>query len=102
MSKQKAPWIVLRPRSQGKSFRFDQQLVGLGKRIAKLLSSKKAKGNDFVLATLDDFLGAVYALILALHNDPPFKHRPRGQRIDPRAVLKRARSISQAHRVRTT
>jgi hypothetical protein len=39
-------------------------------------------------------------LILSLHNKPPFKHRP--HKIDPRAVLKRARSIGQAHMIRTS
>ena len=101
LSRREASWIGLHSQSTSKACRFDRDLIELGERMTALLSSTKAQQNDFALATLDDLLGAIYALILAFHNDRTFKYRPQGQKIDPRAVLKRARSIAQAHRIRT-
>jgi len=101
-SKTKTIWIELDFQNGIGSCRFDQEFIEIGKRITALLSSPKAQKHDFALAILDDFLGALYAFILALHSEPSFKYRPRGQRIDPRVVLKLARSISKAHRIRVS
>lgn len=95
-------WIGLDVKSKTRACRFDSALVELGGRVSTLLMSKKTQSNDFAIATLDDLLGAIYALILAFHNSPSFKYRSKGQCIDPRAVLKRARSVKQAGGVRTT
>jgi hypothetical protein len=94
-------WIRLTS-GKGAACPWDHDLIEIGKRVSSLLTSQKIKNSNFALATLDDLLGAIYAFILAFHNQPPFKYRPVGRKIDPHAVLKRARSISQAHRVRLT
>jgi hypothetical protein len=82
--------------------RWDRDLIEIGERVSSLLTSPKIQNSNFALATLDDLLGAIYAFILAFHNQPSFKYRPVGTKIDPHAVLKRARSISRAHQVRLT
>ncbi|MCI0724733.1 MAG: hypothetical protein L0338_38090 [Acidobacteria bacterium] len=91
-------WIELETNSRSKVSRFDGDLIGFGQRIAILLGSAKVTKSVYALATLDDFLGATYALILAFHNDPPFQY-PRGK-ADAQVVLDRARSIAKAHNVR--
>lgn len=93
-------WVELDSNGKSKSSRFDRDLIGFGQQIATLLTSAKVKQSVYAVATLDDFLGAIYALILAFHNDPPFKYRPR--KIDPQVVLDRARSIGKAHKIRMT
>lgn len=94
-------WIQLSPKTRGKAYRFDQKLIQLSQSITALLKSNKQRDDAHVWATLDDFLGAVYALILAFHNTPPFKNRPRGQSIDSRVVLKRAKTIWVSRNIRT-
>lgn len=66
-------------------------------RIAALLSSPLAKNNPDLSGSLDDFLGAVYALIFAKEAD--FTHRPNRQ-IDIAAVEKLAKQLA-AGQVRT-
>jgi len=92
--KQNATWI-----SVG-SCTFDHDLTDFGRRIAGLLESKKTQQYDYAVATLDDLLGAVHALIMALHNDPPFVNRPRGKKIEIQPLLDRAKGIAEEHRVR--
>jgi hypothetical protein len=93
-------WVKLNSNGRSKSSRFDPELIGFGQEIANLLTSTKVKQSVYTVATLDDLLGAIHALILTFHNDPPFKYRPR--KIDPQVVLDRARSISKAHKIRMT
>src|SRR6267378_5710466 len=100
--KAETPWVLLAPKGKDKSSRFDEELIDFGGRLAELLNSGKAKRNDCALATLDDLLGAVYALIFAMHKEPSFKNRPIGQRTDPHVILNRARAIAKSHRIRTT
>lgn len=95
-SKPNTVWIALRGSA------FDPELVRFGQQMTALLQSKKSKQNDYVLATLDDLLGAIHALILALHNTPPFKFRPPGRKVDTRPLIKRSRGIAASRRIRTT
>jgi hypothetical protein len=78
---------------------WDPDLVRFGGRIAKLLESKKTLQHDYAIAVLDDLLGAVYALVLALHNEPPFKDRPPGQKIEIAPLIARANGLAE-HRIR--
>jgi hypothetical protein len=72
-------------------------LSGYADRIGKLLTAPTLLANPEIAGSLDDFLGAVYALIQAKHHG--FKDRPdRG--IDIGAVQKRAAKIATGH-VRT-
>lgn len=80
-------------------YEFDEQLICFGRRIFNLLESKTVKGNQYALATLDDFLGAVHALIMASHNNPPFKDRT-DQPIEIKPLLDRANGIAHDHRIR--
>lgn len=66
-------------------------------RIGKLLSSPTVQANPDVAGSLDDFLGAVYALVLARQGD--FADRP-SRPIEIAAVVKRAEQIA-AGEVRT-
>jgi hypothetical protein len=66
-------------------------------RIGKLLTEPAAQGNPALAGSLDDFLGAVYALIQAKQHD--FTDRA-GRPIEIAAVEKRAAQIA-AGRVRT-
>ena len=58
-------------------------------RIASLLQTTKARSSPDLLGSLDDFLGAVYALLYAKQHD--FVDRPGP--IEIQAVLKRAEEI---------
>jgi hypothetical protein len=77
----------------------DKQLSEYGRRITTLLQSPEAEKNNFLVATLDDFLGVVYALIFAKHNNPPFEDRSGA--IEPPVVLKRAREV-ESRSIRTS
>ncbi len=66
VSRGETSWIKLDSQNRSRSSRFDRELIALGERTTKLLRSQKVRQNDCALATLDDFLGAVYALILSL------------------------------------
>jgi hypothetical protein len=92
--------IRLEPQKRVAEHRFDQELIGLSQGITQLLRSNRKRRDVHVWATLDDFLGAIYALIFAFHNKPPFKSRPRGKTIDTRVVIKRARAVSESHNIR--
>lgn len=70
----------------------DLALVGCGGQILTLLKSSTAQKNCFLVATLDDFLGAIYALIFAKHNTPPFENR--SGPIEVPVVLKRAENVA--------
>jgi hypothetical protein len=92
-------WVQL-ARGKGASSRWDRDLISIAERVSVLLASQKVQNSYFAFATLDDLLGAIYAFVLAFHNQPSFKYRPVGKKIDPHVIVKRARSISQAHRIR--
>src|ERR1017187_1940819 len=96
-----ATWVRLNTKGRGKAYRFDKNLIQLCEGITRLLKANRKRGDVYVWATLDDFLGAVYALILAFHNSPPFKYRPKSQIIETRTVVKRARSVWVAGKIRT-
>lgn len=98
----KETWVDLSVRAKEKCCRYDAEIAELGERIDRLLSSQKVLGSSFAIATLDDLLGSLYAFVLALHNDPSFKFRPVGKRVDIRVIQKRAASVAQAHRIRTS
>jgi|ERR1039458_619384 hypothetical protein len=66
-------------------------------RISKLFTAMPVKANPDVESSLDDFLGAVYALILATHHQ--FQDRV-GRPIDIKPVAQRAARIA-AGSVRT-
>jgi hypothetical protein len=70
----------------------DKELARYGARIARLLQSPEAQKNHLLVATLDDFLGAVYALIFARHNEPPFQDR--SGPIEVPVILKRAENVA--------
>jgi hypothetical protein len=71
----------------------DKELAGYGARIAMLLLSPHAEKNHFLVATLDDFLGALYALIFARHNNRPFEAR--SGPIEVQWVVKRAENVAE-------
>jgi len=69
----------------------DLQFASFGDRISKLIESPKVQSNHYLMATLDDLLGAVYALVFARHNNPSFKERTGP--IEVEVVLKRAKQV---------
>jgi hypothetical protein len=68
----------------------DKELSDYGARILRLLESPHAQKSHFLVATLDDFLGVLYALIFARHND----FVERGGPIEIPVVLKRAQNVA--------
>jgi hypothetical protein len=94
--------IELSPKRKAAPYRCDNHFIRAAERIAALLGSREVQASHFALATLDDLLGALYSFILALHNEPSFKFRPKGQPIEAHVVLKRSRSIARAHTIRLT
>jgi len=80
--------IVLDPADPKK-----KELSDFGNGIVTLLQSPKARGNNYLVATLDDLLGAVYALILSQCTVHPFVAR--SGPIEIQAVLKRAEDVAQ-------
>ena len=70
----------------------DRALAEYGKRILNLLQPSTMPKNDFFIATLDDLLGAVYALSFARHNKPPFQGR--SGPIEVHVVVKRAEGVA--------
>jgi hypothetical protein len=70
----------------------DAELASYGARLLKLLRSSQAQNNHYFVATLDDFLGAIYALVLSQCNVHPFVKRSGQIEID--AVIKRAEDIA--------
>lgn len=77
----------------------NKALAAYGARILRLLQSPQAEQNHYFVATLDDFLGVLYALILAKCNSRPFRGR-RGP-IEARTIVKRAEHVSEG-RVRVS
>ena len=61
-------------------------------RIAKLLNDQRVRADPDLAGSLDDFLGAVYALILARHGD--FADRTVGP-IEVEAVVRRAGDLGK-------
>lgn len=74
-------------------------LADYGARILNLLQRAQTQQNHFLLATLDDFLGVLYALIFAKCNNRPFTER--SEPIEIQAVVKRAEHVAKG-RVRTS
>jgi hypothetical protein len=70
----------------------DRALAAYGDRVVRLLKSPAAERSHFFVATLDDFLGAVYALCFAKHNKPPFGDRPGPLEVP--VIVKRAEHIA--------
>jgi hypothetical protein len=83
---------------QGQAFQIDLtdatycELAKYADRIARLLESQKAKSNHALAASLDDFLGVVYALILAKKYE--FKDRSSCP-IQVGVVIKRAKDLAK-------
>ena len=77
----------------------DKELADYGAQIVRLLQSPHAEKNHFLISTLDDFLGVLYALIFARHNRPPFEDRCGP--IEVPVVLKRAENAA-AGTIRTS
>jgi hypothetical protein len=71
---------------------IDSGWVSYGKRIVELFRSSKAQSNHYFVATLDDFLGAIYSLVLSQCNVHPFIKR--GGPIEIDTVIKRAEDIA--------
>jgi hypothetical protein len=71
----------------------DKELADYGVRILRLLQSSQAQKNHYLIATLDDFLGVLYALIFAKHNNRPFEGR--SGPIEVERVVKRAENIAE-------
>jgi len=70
------------------------RLAGCALRISQLLASPAVTANPDVESSLDDFLGAVFALIRAKKNN--FQDRP-GRRIKIEPVAQRAARIAAGH-----
>jgi len=77
----------------------NQKLADYGARILNLLQCLETQQNHFLLATLDDFLGVLYALIFAKCNDRAFKDR--NGPIEVKTVVKRAEHVAEG-KVRTS
>src|SRR6266436_96246 len=77
----------------------NEELADYDARILKLLHCPQAQQNHFLLATLDDFLGVLYALIFAKCKNHPFKGREGP--IEIQTVIKRAEHVAKG-RVRTS
>jgi len=77
----------------------NRELADYGSRILKMLEWAQVQHNDFLVATLDDFLGVVYVLIFANCNNPPFQDRTGP--IEVQTVVKRAGDVAKG-RVRTS
>lgn len=69
----------------------DKELADYSARILRLLQSSQAKKSHFLVATLDDFLGVLYALILARHNHFEERTGP----IEIQAVVTRAENVAE-------
>ena len=69
----------------------EARLAGCARRISQLLKSPAVTANAEAQSSLDDFLGAVYALIRAKHEG--FRDRP-GRTIAIRPVAQRAARIA--------
>jgi len=69
----------------------DKELADYGARILTLLRSPHAQKSHFLVATLDDFLGVLYALIFAKHNSFEERSRP----IEVPTVVKRAGNVAE-------
>jgi hypothetical protein len=65
------------------------KLLKVSGRIAQLLDLADAQKNKYLKDTLDLFLGAVYALVLAKHGS--YEHRPKQTESDK--VVVRARDV---------
>lgn len=70
----------------------DEKLALYGKRLVKLLRSPHAQKSHYFVATLDDFLGAVYSLVLSQCNVHPFEKRSGQIEID--TVIRRAEDVA--------
>src|SRR5260370_3232476 len=70
----------------------DEKFASYGKRLLKLLRSPQAQNSHYFIATLDDFLGAVYALVFSQSNVHPF-NRLSGP-IEIHTVIKRAEDVA--------
>ena len=70
----------------------DEKLALYGKRLVKLLRSPQAQKSHYFVATLDDFLGAVYSLVLSQCNVHPFEKRSGQIEID--TVVRRAEDVA--------
>jgi hypothetical protein len=81
--------IVLNPKDPK-----DAELASYGARLLKLLRSSQAQKNHYFIATLDDFLGVVYALVFSQTNVRPFEKRS-GQ-IEIGTVIKRAEDVAKS------
>ncbi len=71
----------------------DKELTGYSARILMLLQRPRSQQNHFLVATLDDFLGVLYALIFAKYNNHPFESREGP--IEIQTVVKRAEDVAQ-------
>ncbi|MGA2299947.1 MAG: gamma-glutamylcyclotransferase family protein [Candidatus Acidiferrum sp.] len=69
----------------------DKELADYGARILTLLRSPHAQKSHFLVATLDDFLGVLYALIFARHNNFVERNGP----IEVPTVVKRAENVAE-------
>ena len=70
----------------------EKELASYSTRLLTLLRSSQAQHSHYFVATLDDFLGAVYALVLSQCNVHPFAKR--SGTIEISTVLKRAEDVS--------
>ena len=68
------------------------RLVGFAARLENLLAKPKVQADDNLPDALDDFLGAVYALVLA--KSLGFTDRPTGNQTERDKVQVRAKQVS--------
>lgn len=71
----------------------NKRLADYGARILRLFEWPQAQQNHFLFATLDDFLGVLYALILAKCNTRPFTGRK--EPVEVQTVIKRAEHVAR-------
>ena len=68
-----------------------KSLAGFAERIGKLLRSADAKSNKSLVASLDDFLGAIYALVAA--HEHGFRGKPGESEFGP--IVDRSKQLTQ-------
>lgn len=72
-----------------------QRLAAFAARLKALLDKERVQADEYLPHILDDFLGAIYALILAKHLD--FADRPTGTLPEGDKVLIRAGDVADGH-----
>jgi hypothetical protein len=78
--------------SRADTYRTEAQLAGFARRLSLLLEHEITQKSPAVAGTLDEFLGVLYGLNLAVIQG--FEHRPQGKSIEIDVLKRRARDLT--------